>query len=120
MNPGSIEIFDLNTTHNYSRNIKAENPKQSVVYLTILWLECDCAFRLEMFHNLFHDISLVNAKIFKLWFERDSYPTRDKAPWLRFMKSISHLQIEQRKIRNSYKYKPVLRFLSNLFYSTDH
>lgn len=36
MNPGSIEIFDLNTTHNYSRNIKAENPKQSVVYLTIL------------------------------------------------------------------------------------
>lgn len=71
MNPGSIEIFDLNTTHNYSRNIKAENPKQSVVYLTILWLECDCAFRLEMFHNLFHDISLVNAKIFKLCDSRE-------------------------------------------------
>lgn len=36
MNPGSIEIFNLNTTHNYLQNIKAENPEQSMVYLTIL------------------------------------------------------------------------------------
>lgn len=31
--------------HDYSQNIKVENPEQSVVYLTILWLECGCTFR---------------------------------------------------------------------------
>lgn len=54
----------------FTQSIKAENPEQSVVYLTILWLECGSAFRgSKCSITCFTTPRLVNAKIFKL---RDS------------------------------------------------
>lgn len=113
MNPGSIEIFDLNTISRLFTEHKGWESRAicglSHDPVIRVWLYFS---RLEMFHNLLHDIGPVNAKIFKLFkrFEIDSYPTRDKVP--RTVEPIHEIypskraRFDRRKIStcNSYKY----------------